>query len=802
MFRDLRYAIRNLRTAPAFAFTVILTLGVGLGLNTALFTLFNNFVLRPFAVRDPYTLYSLGWTTPAGVRSNVTWDQYKRLSAEASVFSETMAVFPVLSRVETRNLQGMAVSGNYFTALGVGAALGRPILPADANLPGAGSVVVLSHQVWQDTFAGDPSIAGRSIQIAGVPFQVIGVAPADFIGVSSTQIDFYIPITMKSAVTGSPDLFTSTVPSLVVLGRLKPEISVQRAQAALTIWIRDATELQPESERAIQASLTSQATPVPLTPQVIALFLPVFVIFALVLVICCANVSNMMLARALGRQREIGVRLALGAERSRLIRQLLSENLLLSLSAGALGFAISAWSIRAGQANLLASLPPALTTLVRIPPLDPNYRVFVFALIVASFSTLLFGLAPALQATRMSLVQAIRGEFGARASSSRLRSLLVVSQISVCLVLLVLTGVLLRKSAAYRHSDPGFSFHHVEYPVFIGRSDGASSSKLGQRLRTEPWIEELAAAWHPPMSPVSQIPVTAESSLSSVRVGYNLVSPEYFKLLDIPAIRGRLFSAAETSADSAVAVVSQATARALWPSEDALGKMIVLDKRSSAVSDVPRPDKVMVIGIVKDVTSGPLIAGQDATMVYFPTSISANRVNTFLIRGRGNTLATSQSLEKVLASTAPNRPVITTSLDETFSTQNYPFRAGATIAALLGGLALALTLSGMYGVLSYVVGQRTKQIGIRIALGATAASVVRLVFRQSLKLAIWGTSVGLMLAVGGAVLLRHVVTKINAYDGIAFTAGTGIVILAALVATVIPSNKAARVNPVEALRSE
>jgi predicted permease len=801
MLRDLRYALRMLRGAPAFAITVVLTLGIGLGLNTTLFTLFNAYVLRPFAVKDPRSLYGLRWATAHSPhRAGITWEQYQDLRAHVPLFSDATAFSPFLARVESRNLQGLAVAGNYFSMLGVGAERGRPILPEDASSPGAGAVVVLSHQIWESAFGADPAIVGHSIRIAGRPFEVIGVGPADFIGIAEFPVDFFIPLTMVATV--GPDLFGPQKPSAaLVIGRVPAEISLDKVQAALTVWIRHATEQQPQSDRAIQASLTPRATPVAFDPDIMAVFLPLVVVFGLVLLICCANVSNMMLARALPRQREIGVRLAMGAARSRLIRQLLSENLLLSLLAGAIGFAVSLGAIRGAQRILTATIPPSLN-LLHIAPLEPDYRVFLFILGAAALSTVLFGLAPALQATRTSLVEALRGEFGARVSSSRLRSILIVGQIGVCMILLVLTGILLRGSAAYQRMDLGYNLHGIVYPFFIGRTDATSSVKAAKRLSTEPWVGVMAAAWNPPLRSVMQMPMKPPESTQWMRAGYNIVSPEYFGVLDIPILRGRNFGKAESESESAVAIVSQATARKFWPNEDALGKSIVLDRKLAAADDAPRFDQAVVIGIAKDVTSGTLISGRDATMIYFPTHPDAKRAMTFLIRGKDNVPADIRRLELALAASVPDRPVLAISMDEMFVTQAYPFRAAAYISALLGGLALLLTLSGMYGVLSFLVGQRTKEIGIRMALGATPGIVVRLVLSQSMRFAIWGVAVGLALAFGGALLLRHLLTMINAFDVMAYASGAAVVALASLAAAFFPSSRAARINPVETLRAD
>lgn len=806
MLKDIRYALRTLRVAPAFAITVVLTLGIGLGLNTTLFTLFNAYVLRPFAVEDPYSLYAFGWRTARADRAGLTWEQYQDLRREMPVFSDTLVYSPFLARVESRNLQGMAVSGNYFTMLHASTPHGRPILPEDAATPGSGAVVVLGYQLWNTAFGGDPSIVGRTIRIAGRPFEVVGIGSSDFSGLSNIPIDFFIPLTMQSAVVPGPDLFGPERPkSAFVVGRLQTGVPLDRAKAALTVWVKRATEKYPDNERAIQATLQSAATPVSIDSElsgaVVPIVLPLVVVFGLVLVICCANVSNMMLARALARQKEIGVRLAMGAARSRLIRQLLSENLLLSLLAGATGFAVSNLAIRGAQRLIAATLPPAFN-LLHIGPLRADYRVFLFILAAAGFSTILFGLAPALQATRPSLVEALRGEFGARISSSRLRSTLIVCQIGICAILLVLTGILLRGSGAYQHADLGYSIRGVVYPFFLGRGREVASARLAPRLMTEPWVDQLASAWHPPLYAVERIPVTTAQGAPPLRAGFNMVSPEYFKVLQIPILRGRIFGKEEAESEAGVAIVSQATAQKLWPDEDALGKVIVVDRKAANLSDAPASDRAMVVGIAKDVSSGNVFAGRDATMIYFPTSMRTKHSLTFLIRGKGDVASTTRNLEASLAASVPDRPTVAISLDEMFFTQMYPFKAAAWIAAMLGALALLLTLAGMYGVLAYLVGQRRKEIGIRMALGATPASVVRLVLGQSFKYAIWGAAAGLALAFGGALLLRHMLTLINAFDVVSYGISAVIVAFAAVAAAFFPSSKAARINPVETLRAE
>ena len=805
MWQELRYAARTLRRAPMFAATAVLTLGAGLGLNATLFTLFNAYVLRPVAVRDPYSLYELGWNTKRASRHNFTWDQYQTIRTEAPLFSDATASAPMFSRVEQRNLLGMLVSGNYFSMLGAGTMMGRPILPDDASAPGGRPVVVLTYQIWNAVFGQDPNILGRKISINGHKFEVVGVCTPDYTGIDPVPIDFFAPITMQSALSPGRDLFGPENPALIhIAGRLRPGISVDQAQAALTVFVKHATEQLSESERSIQATLTSKATALPLNAMVMAAFLPLIAAFVLVLLICCANVSNMMLARAVARQREIGVRLSLGAGRFRLVRQLLSESLLLALLAGAVGFSVSYVTLSAGQQLLFRTFPPSFAKLIRFIPLTPDYRVFLFIVLAAAFSTIFFGLAPALQATGTSLVNALRGEFSAHFRASRLRNSLVISQITVCLILVVLTGILLRTSSAYQQIDLGYSVRGVVFPIIFGRAERALTVKLARDLKTQPWVDFVAAARRVPLGDsLASIAVAAERGKPVVSGGYNLVSSEYFEVFGIPIRSGRNFSNEETNSEAAVAIVSQSTAHRIWPGEDALGKTIYIEK-DPARPDAERPlfDHALVIGIAKDVISGQVWDGPDPTMLYFPASANSRRSMTLLIRGKDDTNSTRRLFDASLARMIPDQAAVVSSLEDGFVLQVYPFRAASWIGYLLGAVALALTLSGMYGVMSYLVSQRTKEIGIRMALGATPGSVVRLILGDSLRLAAAGLGLGLLVSLGTSRLLHHWLSMLKAYDVLAYSTGLTIVLVAAVAAAFFPSTRASHINPVDTLRAD
>jgi predicted permease len=795
--QDARFAIRVLRRTPVFGITAVLTLGIGLGLNTMLFTLFNAYVLRTAAVENPYSLYQLEYATKTGSRiTNFSWAQYQAIRSGSPAFSDVSASRQFYARFGDRNVDGLLISGNYFTMLGVKMALGRFILPEDTS-----AVVVLGNQMWKSDFASDPGILGRKILINGHSFEVIGVCAQGFSGLGLTSVtpdSFYFPVAMAKQLLAGAD------PSFAIVGRVAGGFSVDAARAALTVAVRRATEELPETDRAAEAVLTSKATLLPLEPKVLAVFSPLIVAFLLVLIICCANVANMMLARAIARQKEIGVRLALGASRGRLIRQLLSEGLLVAaLSAGA-AFAIALFATIGSQRLLVSTLPRTYASLLSLIPLKLDGNVLIFLVLAAGSATILSGLAPALQATRVSLTDAMRGEFSTKFRTSRLRYALVVSQITVCLLLLVVTCVLMRSSSSLQNTNVGYDTRGIVYPIFFNRAQASPNLQLTQYLAAQPWVDSMAVAVRPPLGgSVRTISITLPGKNQTEAAGFNLVSAEYFGLLGIPILRGRNFGKPETDSEAPVAIVSEATARHLWPNQDALGQTMDIGKlKRGAGMDQPDIGRAVVIGIAKDVVSGLVFEGPEPTMIYFPTSLTAKRSPMLMIRARLDSVTARNSLEAVLKAAMSDRPAVAVSMEDGFALQAYPFLAASWIGFVLGLIALALTVSGMYGVMSYLVSQRTKEIGIRMALGASPGNVVGLILRQSAWLTGLGIAIGLVLSLGLVRMLTHVFYMIRTFDALAYVAGVGVVAIAAAASAFIPSRRASRIDPVETLRAE
>lgn len=793
--QDIRYAVRGLRRSPLFALTVIGTIGIALGLNTALFTVFDTYVLRPIAVHDPYSLYSVTWTS-AKWHYRVNWRSYQQLQRQNAAFSNVAAWELIYGPIDGRFGVGQMVTGNYFPMLQPGAFAGRLIGQEDAAVPGTGAVLVLSYHAWQNWYGGSLGVLGRKVLLRGQPFEIVGIAGPLFTGPGTIPMDYWIPLTMDPLVWEGKDVFGPAQPErLQLLARLKVGISQSAAGAELWTWARAATAGLPPDQRANGVRMESSATAIHLTPEVIAVFSPIWLAFGLVLAAACANVSNMMLARALARQREIGIRVSLGAGRARLIRQLLTESVLLATPAALAGFAISQATIRFAQWLMFATVPAAFTKFVRVPALEPDARVFGFILAASFAATLLFGLVPALQATRLDPVRASY-------RPTRLRNVLVASQAMVCCLLLIYSFVMLRSERRVTTLDVGMRTRGV----FDVQTAAKHRAAAADRLAAQPGIEAVAGAWRAPLygnlRPITVIP---GGSRNEVLAGYDFVSPEYFTVLRVPIVEGRAFSEEEARANAGVVVISQATAKRFWPGRTALGQTLsipAVPQEDAGSTRLPQFRSARVIGIARDAANGFIGNGLDPTCLYFPTTRSAAANESLLAAVRGDKDAGRRLVEATVNQVAPDAAEQVNPLDEVLATMIYPFRVILWIGGFLAGLALLLTVSGVYGVMSFAVSQRSREIGIRMALGASGPAVVRMVVAQSMRMAGIGALAGGGLALAVAPVFAHQMDVVQPYDMLAYLAGLGIVCAASLGAAAVPSRRAVRIDPVTTLRCD
>jgi putative ABC transport system permease protein len=837
--RDLRYAWRGLWRSRAFCATTVLTLAVGLGLATAVFTIFNAYVLRPFAVRDPYSVHEITWHSQEAAGSTFRWSDYEALRARTDLFEAVIAQANRFVTSQGNTLSAGFVSGNYFAALGAPVLLGRGLADYDARADGGAPVAVLGYRTWARLFDRDPAVLGREIEINDRKLVIVGVTREEFQGLDDAPQDLWVPVTMYGPIVKS-DLFAAVQPrEMHLTARLRRTVTGAQAEGAVS--------LEPFEARvagrldAVRAEFRVRATPVRLTLELLAVLSPVFTAFGLVLVAACANASNVMLARANARHREIGIRLSLGASRGRVIRQLLTEGLLISVLAGAAGLALAAALLRAGTSLFFRVLPSAVSSLVRVAPLDFDLRVFVFALVAATCATLLFALLPALQATRLTLTDALRGEPSPAVRSAVLRSVLVGGQVAVSLVLLVVAATLVRNGVAIGATDLGLDTRGVTSVNQRGQNKTLTARAFAA-LAVDPRIDQIVVTSRNPLFgqlpkfPVRRDPASAGQGATSgppdlephdrrapegavVAVSYMFVSPEYFPMLAIPIVRGRGFLAGEAREESGVAIVSAAGAQLLWPGDDPIGKTlrVQVDPPSSHAAETVKtlrpvdgakaPDSIVVtiVGVAKDVVSGFVYEGKDAAHVYLPTSPAGPHAEALLVRGRPGASLHGDTLRTLLQKASPDPLVFeTVRLQQMVDVQMFPLRAASWIGSFLALMALALSVSGLYGVLTYTIGQRAREIGIRMALGATAAAVVRLVMRQSARLAGLGAAVGLLFAYSVMKVLSTFVRmeNVSVVDAGAFAVGLSLVAIAVALASYAPARRAARVDPSLMLRSE
>jgi len=794
--QDFRYGSRTLLHAPAFAATTVFTLAIGLALTTGVFTVFNAYVLRSYAVRDPGNVYQVVWHARDAAGRNLRWRDYEAIRDRRDLFVDALAESTRYVSFKGRPLAAELVSASYFAMLGPEMFLGRPLGPADEQ----GSAVVISHQAWSALFARDPAAIGQAIDVNGRRFTLVGVLGPRFAGLHAMPRDIWIPIAGYAAVA-APELLAEEARPFDVSVRLRPGVTPRQAELAIGPLVAGAAG----RDRQAWAEIRLQDKPTPLSLRLVTLLSPVFAAFVLVLFAGCANVSSVMLARAVARQREIAVRLSLGASRGRIVRQLMTEAALLSLAAAGVALALTAAGLRVATAIFFSTLPPSLAAILRTAPLAIDHRVFGFALAAAAASTLAFALIPALQASRPSLTGALGAHGGGGRRGSRLRATLVAGQVAISLLLVVPALTLARNGLTIQHADIGFDIRDV-LSVHVREGDPVDMvQRLSRVLDSDPRVERFAVANGNPLFGPPR-PVVLEWHGARTATPFTFVSPGYFETLRIPIRRGRAFRGDEGRGEAAVAVVSAATARAFWPGDDPIGKVV----RMASANIRPGDDfagysDVTIVGVAGDVISGLIVDGPEAGHIYLPTSAGRRHATSLLARTRAPRDFAPEPLQQVLTRAAADPQVFEAlPLEEVRTLQVYPFMAASWVGSALGAIALVLSVAGLFGVLTYTLTQRSREIGIRMALGATAGTVVRMVLRQTASLAGFGACAGLA---GAFVLLQILGTTVrlkavSLIDGAAFAAGLALVAAAAGVAAYHPARRAARVDPAQTLRAD
>jgi predicted permease len=811
--RDILYALRTFRRAPLAALTIVATVGLGLGMVCVVFTVYNTIYLRTDAVRSPDELFAVDRVPrqSPGPRRSI-WipfkqHEYDALRRETSVFSDAVAMLRLVrTRIEGRRVTSSLVTGNFFQVLGVQPALGRPLLPEDDERSSARPVIVLSHLGWNKLFAGDPTVIGRLVRVNGRPYEIVGVMPEEFRGLGILPPDYWAPLALVAQFRDA-DAGKEGEIAVDVVGRLKPGTSPETASAALTIWASQRTDLRTIPGGRVSIGLRPSQGTIVADLESLMVFSPIFFAFGLILLIGCANVANLLLARGVSRQREIGTRLSLGASRQRIIRQLLTESVLLALAAAAWGFVVSRLFLEGALYATPALVPPMLleVDLTQWAP-AADWRVLVFMVVGAIVSTAFFGLAPALQATRLDLVRTMRGEV-ANARPARVRHALIALQVGASALLLICAVVFLRGALGASTADPGVRTRDT---ITVTIPNEPRRAALLQALTAHASVAAVAASSLPTLA-VAATSVSAESNQSRrMAVDRMPVSPEYFDVLGIDVVRGRGFTQAERSLEAGVMVVTETAARQLSPNRIAVGEVVRLDKVASATArsaEVEQSRVYTIVGVVRDVGGGlrvPDLFGFRG--VYVPTG-PEQPGTSLTLRVRGDPERVRLALLEQLTSVDPGLGAINT-LQSIAGMQIYLMRIAFWVTVVLGGLALVLTLSGLFSVLSYVVAQQAKEIGVRMTLGATTGNVAGLVLSHTARSVGIGLLAGGLLAAAIATFLMStpaasaIGSVVRVFDPVAYVASALIIATACLAAASFPTLRAARIDPIATLRED
>jgi putative ABC transport system permease protein len=795
--------VRTLRRAPLFAATVATTMGLGLGLAGSAFTLLNAYIFKPIDLPDPHALYALSWDSDTARRHRFRLADYEALQPEARGLAELAAARDVTVMEDAVATNGLLVTGNYFTLLGARPALGRLLRPDDTATRGGTAVVVLSHQTWRSRYGSNPAIVGQRISVGRQRFEVVGVAEPHARLRGQDFVSFWAPLTMAGAFPGADPWSEPNAASLVVVGRLQQAVTAASMRAWLEVWLRHRFPPPSDAARPVTGRLDSLATRITLDGKTLTLSVFIMSAFGLVLLVACANVTNLMLARTLTRQPEIAVRLSLGASSRRVAGQLIVESLVLAVPAAAAGLAVIIGTARAFPAIILATWPVGLAPVENIlVPLDPDVRVMAFLAVATVVSAVLITLAPTRRLSSMGLAHASRGEATSDVRGSRLRSGLVALQIGACVLFLVGAVGLLDESSRLANPQTNLSYERVS---LIG-IDSRARAAVATRLSSERAVEQVAVTWKPPLinGSLPTTRVTASATRIAQSVGYTAVSPEYFTLFDVRIARGRTFTSAEAAEGAAVVLVSEATAAALWPGLDPLEQTldVAADPQGRSDRRLPR-GPVRVIGVAEDVTNGSILEGLDGSCVYFPTDVRALTDMSLLVRARTDDVeALRLAVSTAVKEAAPETPFQVLALRSLVGLAAWIFQAFSVAASLLGVVGLFFAYSGTQAVVSFLMARRRREFGVRMALGASAGRIVSGMLIETSRIAAIGLAAGLAVAAGLIRLFRASTAIMPDFGASPFVIGAAIVLVATAVAAVLPLGAVARIDPAQALRSE
>jgi predicted permease len=810
LVQDIRYAFRLLLKRPGFTLAVVLSLGLGIGVNTTIFSLVNAILLRPVpGVKDADGLFELYTSYTNGMRFGAVSyldyaDMRDRNQSLSGLMAQRLTLLNLSEGGDNELVPGAVVSGNYFDVLGVEAAHGRTFLPEEDRTPDTHPVAVISHGLWQRRFGANPALVNQTITVNARKFTVVGIAPEGFSGATvGFAGDVWVPLMMESvAMPGADRLKERGTRWLEVVGRVKPGVSLEQAQSSMEPIIKQLAEENPNTNRQTgvnivalgQGSAGIQSTVSPVLKLLM-------VVVVLVLLIACFNVANLLLARATARRREIGIRLALGASRVRLVRQLLTESLLLALLGGVLGIILAYWTL-----NLLLAFKPP-TSFPLLLDLRLDWRVLTFTAVVSVLTGLIFGLAPAIQTTRAELVPALKDEASAQGyRRSYLRNALVVAQVATSFVLLIGAGLFIRSLQQAQSSSTGFESQNLliaSADVGLGGYDQVKGAlfyqQLLERVGALPGVRSTSLAKAVPLEVGStqQIGVAIEGfetpNRARLAMDYNIVSPGYFRTLGIPLNKGRDFEERDTDTSPGVVIVNEALARRFWPNQEALGKRVSVGNRT---------DPLEVIGVAKN-SKYYSLQETPRPFIYVPFSQFYRPGMTLHVNSAGDPALLLAEVRKQVLSLDRGVPLFNVkTMTEHLGVALIVLRAAALLLGVFGLLALALATLGLYAVMAYSVTQRKREIGIRMALGAQRGHVLKLVLRQGMFLTGIGLVIGAVAAFGLTRFVSTLLYGTEATDLWTFAVVSVLLAGVALLASFLPAWRATKVNPMIALRYE
>ena len=813
LWQDLRIGARTLRKSPGFAVVVVLTLALGIGANASIFSFVNAYLLRPLpGITDPDRLVELGRTQEGRGFDAFSYREFTDYRDRNRVFSGVMAYRSVVLDLggagETRRVRGALVSSNYFVVLGTHTALGRTFSIDEEQPPGAHPVAVISHSLWQGRFGADADILGTALTLNGRSFIVVGVAAEGFRGHEAWDTwDIWVPLSMfreasPETLASLGDLFTW----LSLVGRLKPGISPALAQTEMNTLARRLEQVHPDENRGAGVALASDITlPPGWRTDARNLLALLMAVVGLVLLVVCANLSNLVLARTTGRRGEIAIRLALGAGRARVLRPLLSESILLALLGGAVGLVLAVWS-----ADLLAVWAFGEEEFDRVS-LSLDGRVLAFTLLVTIVCGMAVSLASALRVSGLDMAAAMKGRVNATIDRSNLRNLLVISQLSVSLVLLTGAGALIE---TLRSSQTPFSVFEPDnlllvsvWPSHQGYGDTRARifyRVLQERVEGLPGVRSasLARGGMPIDQSFFRERVTGEdlegaTGVSWIDAHYSVVAPKYFQTLGVVLVAGRDLTPEDREGAPPVVIVNETLAHRLWPGEDPLGKRIRISNERSLRE---------VVGLAKDRPSQAGAGAGAHPFLYYPLFQPhpwARSASTLHIRTTGNPMGVLPAVRREVQDLDANLPIFEprTMIKEISDTLEDQRMASAVIG-ISGLLALVLAAAGLYGLMSYAVSERTREIGIRVALGAQRSDVLGQVVKQGMKMALLGTGIGLLATLALTRVLSNLMDGVNDMNPAVFVGVSLVLTGVAFVASYLPARRAAQVDPMLALRSE